>query len=96
MTPYRSCVEVIVSDHPGVGKSLVIQRYTEALSARLPTDHLDRTQVCVTIPLFHGVVDKDSVVKALLPCQDADRGSTPKIYHLDVSPLVSKLNLKKK
>ncbi|XP_072042938.1 E3 ubiquitin-protein ligase rnf213-alpha-like [Amphiura filiformis] len=87
VTRRKSQVEVVVSSHPGVGKSLTIQRYTDTLARLFPSNDSD-TQQHVTVPLFQGVVEKDAVVKALLPHQDANNGSVPMIYHLDVSPVV--------
>ena len=52
-------------------------------------DEDDEEQFCVTVPLQEANIDKDAIVKALLPHQDESFSSPPMIYHLDVAPMVS-------
>ena len=80
-------MEVVLSSRPGVGKTLKVQRYTEKLKRDILHDE-DRV-ACVTVPLQEAIVDKDAIVKALLPNQDESFSSPPMIYHLDVAPMVS-------
>ncbi|XP_072046321.1 E3 ubiquitin-protein ligase rnf213-alpha-like [Amphiura filiformis] len=88
LTTHGCNVEVIMSSRPGVGKTLKVKRYREQLCQDTIFD--EETDACVTIPLQEAAVDKDAIVSALLPHQDESISSQPRIYHLDVAPMVHK------
>ncbi|XP_072028224.1 E3 ubiquitin-protein ligase rnf213-alpha-like [Amphiura filiformis] len=86
ITPHGCTVEVIVSSRPGVGKSLAIKRYAQKLCKHLGRNSGDK--VLVTMPLQTAQVEEDIVVSALLPYQQASYTTSPRIFHLDVAPMV--------
>ncbi|XP_072028229.1 E3 ubiquitin-protein ligase rnf213-alpha-like [Amphiura filiformis] len=86
ITPHGCTVEVIVSSRPGVGKSLAIKRYAQKLCKHLGRNSGDKTWV--TVPLQTAQVEEDIVVSALLPYQRASYTTTPRIFHLDIAPMV--------
>ncbi|XP_033121706.1 E3 ubiquitin-protein ligase rnf213-alpha-like [Anneissia japonica] len=79
----RTCVQCISSNRPGVGKSLLIQRYNEELQR--DGRHLD---CCITVPLQTTTVQEHDVAKTLISqIQEMDNRFS-RIVHLDVSPNV--------
>ncbi|XP_072029083.1 E3 ubiquitin-protein ligase rnf213-alpha-like [Amphiura filiformis] len=86
ITPHGCTVEVIVSSRPGVGKSLAIKRYAQKLCKHLGRNSGDK--VLVTMPLQTAQVEEDIVVSALLPYQQASYTTSPRIFHLDIAPMV--------
>ena len=76
----------MVSSRSGLGKSLYIERYKE---------HLERNYEgakAITVPLHDESVDYDGVVQALH--SHIHRTTfAPRIYHLDVSPMVCQIKV---
>ncbi|CAH1273731.1 RNF213 [Branchiostoma lanceolatum] len=83
----RSSVRVISSQRAGVGKSLVVQRLSEELKKKLPRSLRGRVSY-IKVPLHEATVNNDAVLEALLPHSANPASYSPRIIHLDISPLV--------
>ncbi|XP_078611724.1 E3 ubiquitin-protein ligase RNF213-like isoform X2 [Branchiostoma floridae x Branchiostoma japonicum] len=83
----RSSVRVISSQRAGVGKSLVVQRLSEELKKRLPRGLRGRLSY-IKVPLHEATVNNDAVLEALLRHSVNPASPSPRIIHLDISPLV--------
>ena len=82
-------VEVILSKEPGVGKTLQVHRRTDALRDKLTKSNKDILDpLCVTVPLHEAYVKVDDVVAMLLPHQLSSYIAPPRIFHIDVAPMV--------
>ncbi|XP_078674105.1 E3 ubiquitin-protein ligase rnf213-alpha-like isoform X2 [Branchiostoma floridae x Branchiostoma belcheri] len=83
----RSSVRVVSSQRAGVGKSLVVQRLSEELTKKLPR-RLRGKLSYIKVPLHEATVNNDAVLEALLPHSVNPASPSPRIIHLDISPLV--------
>ena len=78
---HRSCVRVVTSDHPGMGKSFYIQEMAKTLRKQAM-----KTCYNYTIPIHGPEVTPDTVMEFLSEhLQDPSRS----MYHLDISSDVS-------
>ncbi|XP_071956942.1 E3 ubiquitin-protein ligase rnf213-alpha-like [Antedon mediterranea] len=83
LTNQRTCVQTISSNRPGVGKSLLVQRYKEQI------DYAGQKEnCCITVPLQTLTVQEHEIAKKLIgEIQQVDL-IFPRIFHLDISPNV--------
>ncbi|XP_071951998.1 E3 ubiquitin-protein ligase rnf213-alpha-like [Antedon mediterranea] len=83
LTNQRTCVQTVSSKRPGVGKSLLVQRYKEKLH------HTGRRQdCCITVPLQTLTVQEHDIARILIRNIQQNNSSFPRIFHLDISPNV--------
>lgn len=73
-----------------MGKSLYVKRMTETLKEKFKTPV--SFPLCVTIPIHGPNVDFDKVMKCLL-CHANPMDPLPQIFHFDVAPSVSQLEV---
>ncbi|XP_077862841.1 E3 ubiquitin-protein ligase rnf213-alpha-like, partial [Saccoglossus kowalevskii] len=78
------CVQVLISERAGVGKSLAVRRLTE----RLIEVHKPMKDACVTVPLAEKKVDVNAIVSVLGDYITKPVRPDPKIFHLDITPAV--------
>ncbi|XP_033105070.1 E3 ubiquitin-protein ligase RNF213-like [Anneissia japonica] len=83
LTNQKTCVQAISSKRPGVGKSLLIQRYKEQLQR-----DVRRPDCCITVPLQTTTVQEHDIAKTLISRIQEMNRRFPRIIHLDVSPNV--------
>lgn len=76
---YRSCVRVVTSDRPGMGKSFYIQEMAKALRKRA-------RKSSYTIPIHGPEVTPDTVMEFL---SEHLQDPSCSMYHLDISSDVS-------
>ena len=75
-------MRVVSSTRSGMGKSLYIQRLTETLQTKIPSEAVAR----VIIPIHGPVIIPDMILDFFEKHLDTDVCT---IYHLDVAPSVS-------
>ena len=94
-------VHVVTSDHPGVGKSLVVQRLAEQVSNlqnnRLITDKMksqdeEPLPLCVTIPFHDKRARVADIVGFFLPHALHSEIPLSRIFHMDCSAKVGFLS----
>ena len=77
----RSCVRIVTSERPGMGKSLFVKRMASKLSR-----HLNTNEPChIIIPIFGPNVSPDKIIQVL--CNTETRLSNA-IIHFDIAPKV--------
>ena len=94
----RLCVRVVSSKRGGLGKTLFVRRLTDQLPNLVNNDmvltnlrtHDSNVALHVTVPLHGNSTDSSMLVDSLLP--HAVRANVPlsRVFHLDISPSVSK------
>lgn len=77
-----SCVRVVFSERPGMGKSLYIHRMAEQLGVKI--NKCAKT-IHSVIPIHGPLVNSDVVLNML---KDHYRDQKCKIYHFDIAPSV--------
>ena len=80
---YSSCVHIVSSLRPGMGKSLYINRLAQKLGTKAK---VAAANVKVVIPIHGPVVNPDVLLTFLREHYKDDRC---KLYHFDISPSVS-------
>ena len=84
---YRSCVRVVTSDRPGMGKSFYIQQMAETLKASQGRESSKYT----IIPIHGPEASPDTVMKFLYNHMDHRSCS---LYHIDIASDVRDLSCK--
>lgn len=83
-----SCARIVMSDRSGMGKSLYIQRLAKELRRR--KKRKSPVAVHVTIPLHGPVVTPETLLELF---QDHLERPTCSIYHIDIAPSVSYVDI---
>ena len=78
---YRSCVRVVSSDRPGMGKSFYVQQLAQQI-----TKTMGRTSASCTIPIHGPDVTADTVMDFLIHHLQDPLCS---MYHIDIASNVS-------
>ena len=92
-------MRVIKSRTAGTGKSLLTASIGEELESLIRKSPVASkqvnssvdTEVIVTTSLQGTMIDKDSVVKELIPYDKKKKNAFPRIYHFDIASTVRKL-----
>ena len=91
--PFHSCnVRVIKSDRAGVGKSLRVQRLTEALT-KLNGDLYTNTSACVTVTIQQKSADHSDVLRTLVKHIEQPDRFIPRVFHFDIAREVTWTNI---
>ena len=94
----KSCVRLVVSERPGVGKSLFVRRLEEklmkldgnsAVLQRLQSSrHAEQCSVRVSVPIQGNAVNVDAVLAVLLQHAPDPLKPLSRLVHFDIAPTV--------
>ncbi|XP_056183966.1 E3 ubiquitin-protein ligase rnf213-alpha-like isoform X3 [Falco biarmicus] len=84
--PYQQNVKFIISDQAGMGKSHFVNNTLQKIHAQL----CDLPVVHKTIRLLESEIDFQFLLKELLSVEEIPTETRPIVFHIDVSPVVSR------
>ena len=86
------CVRLIKSQRAGVGKTLRVRRFAEALQEAV-SSRSDIRSSLVTVSLHSRVVDESDVLKLLIEHCTEPEDKVITIFHINIAPQVSYFTL---